>query len=49
MKLKEYLLGRVDALENEFENILERGFGPDSPFYDYLEDLRTGLEKINER
>ena len=45
---KQYLLKTVDSLEKEFERILERGFDEDSPFYDYIEDLRTVIGKLNE-
>lgn len=45
---KQYLLKTVDSLENEFEKILEKGFGEDSPFYDYIEDLRIVIGSLNE-
>lgn len=45
---KQYLLKTVDSIEEEFERILERGFDEDSPFYDYIEDLRTVIGKLDE-
>lgn len=48
MSLKEYLQDRVNAIEKEFEKIITDGFGPDSPFYDYIEDLKTTIGKLNE-
>ena len=43
-----YLLKIVDSLENEFEDILDKGFDGDSDFYEYIEDLRTVIGKLNE-
>lgn len=45
---KQYLLKTIDSLEEEFERILEKGFDEDSPFYDYIEDLRTVIGNLNE-
>ena len=45
---KDYLLKIVDSLESEFDRILQYGFDEDSPFYDYIEDLRTVIGNINE-
>ena len=43
-----YLLKIIDSLKEEFEEILIKGFDGDSNFYDYIEDLRTVISKLNE-
>ncbi len=45
---KKFLLKTVDSLEEEFERILEKGFDEDSPFYDYIQDLRVVIGSLNE-
>ena len=45
---RDYLLKIIDSLEKEFEKILTDGFDVDSNFYDYIEDLRTVINKLNE-
>lgn len=48
MKIKNYILNRIDKIEEEFERILENGFDKDSPFYLYLGDIRTAVKKIEQ-
>ena len=43
---KDFLLKIINSLEKEFEKILERGFDENSPFYEYIEDLRTVINKM---
>ena len=45
---RDYLLKIIDYLEDEFNRILIHGFDIDSSFYDYIEDLRTVISKLNE-
>jgi len=45
---RDYLLKIIDSLEKEFNRILMDGFDIDSNFYDYIEDLRTVIGKLNE-
>lgn len=48
MMKRDYLLKIVDSLEMEFDRILQKGFDEDSPFYDYINDLRIVIGKMNE-
>jgi len=43
---KDYLLKIIDLLELEFNRILENGFDEDSPFYDYVNDLKIVINKL---
>jgi hypothetical protein len=45
---KDYLLKIIDNLEKEFDRILSEGFDENSSFYDYIEDLRIVIGKLNE-
>ena len=48
MSRKELMFKLLDSLEDEFERILVQGYDQDSPFYEYLADIRTMVGKEDE-
>lgn len=46
LDLKDFLVLTIDKLEKEFERVLEKGLDDESPIYEYLNDIRVGVNKI---
>ena len=44
---KQFILDTIEKLEKEFERILSQGFDKDSPFYEYLGDIKVAVHKLH--
>lgn len=41
-----YMNKILDLLVTEFERILEKGFDSESPFYEYIDDLKVVADSL---